>query len=269
MLPHGKPTYPSALALLLAGCTTATAETNDLGTAEEAALTANSLTASALTTNALTADALTADAFLHSALTADALAEGPRLSGALGDPKARSFLKYVVGCALPSGTSFQVVVDGTAYPYEGRTGLAPAWGQTGGSCDASCQAWVSACVLARVNYLGVQVALSIRGEHPALALAPGESSDYPHIEATYYGSVLSPNQVRFACLPPGHTSDERVCGPWIDGCVMKFRGRCDEVCDGAGSSGDYTGCHDLPRGDAGSFPAGAISFPAAVTVYLQ
>ena len=37
----------------------------------------------------------------------------------------------------------------------GSLGLAPQWGMEGGKCDTQCQRWVSACVLSRVDFLGV------------------------------------------------------------------------------------------------------------------
>ncbi|APR85763.1 Hypothetical protein A7982_11112 [Minicystis rosea] len=250
--------------LLLSGCAADLADGDDVGTAELAALTANSLTANALTSSAPMAARLPANA-----LTADGLMHDAEVAAALEDPNARSFLKYVVGCALPAEESFEIVVDGASYTYSGRSGLAPEWGKPGGSCGASCQAWVSGCVLSRVNHLGVTVPLSIRGEHPALALSPGEHDAYPRIEATYYGNVFSTTQTRHACLPPGHATDERVCGPSIHGCVIDFVGSCDWACGPVGASGDYTSCHDAVRGTNGTYPPGTTTFPGSVTVYLQ
>src|SRR5262245_22828632 len=105
---------------------------------QTAALTIdNALTANALTANALTANALTANALTANALTANGLK----------DPLARMFLKYVVSCALPADETLSMSIDGKKYKFEGGLGLAPQWGEAGGTCDASCQRWVSACVL--------------------------------------------------------------------------------------------------------------------------
>ena len=258
-----KLTSSAILALLVSGCGADPGGGEDLGSAELAALTANSLTADALTSSASFAALMTGHA-----LTADGLMHDPALAAELEEPTARLFLKYVVGCALPPEESFDIVVDGALYTYAGRSGLAPEWGNPGGSCDATCQAWVSGCVLARVNHLGVTVPISIRGEHPALALSPGEAAAYPHIEAAYYGNVFSTTQERHACLPPGHTTDERVCGASTEDCVIDIVGSCERACGAPGASGDYTDCHDALRGANGNYPTGTTTYPGSVTVYL-
>src|SRR5438876_30006 len=108
----------------------------DLTNTRSALETENALTANALTANALTANALTANALTANALTANGLR----------DPLGRELLKYVVSCALPDGAGVTVKVDGTTYQFPGSIGLAPDWGRPDGSCDGSCQRWVSACV---------------------------------------------------------------------------------------------------------------------------
>ena len=41
--------------------------------------------------------------------------------------------------------------------------LAREWGVDQGSCSESCQRWISACLLARTNYWGRPVSISLRG----------------------------------------------------------------------------------------------------------
>src|SRR5262245_41526408 len=127
------------LALVSIGAASCGGE-DEIGEAQSAALSANALTANALTANALTANALTANALTANALTANALR----------DPLSRELLKYVVSCALDDGQSVTLSVDGQRYVFPGSLGLAPEWGERRGSCDDSCQRWVSGCVLARV-----------------------------------------------------------------------------------------------------------------------
>jgi hypothetical protein len=240
-----------------------------VGVAREESLTANALTANALTANALTANALTANALTANALTANALTANALTAGALTDPDARSLLKYVVGCALPAGSQIDLTIGGVTYSFEGQLGLAARWGKPGGSCDASCRAWVSGCVLSRVNHLGVPVPISVRGENPQLSSTLVERQSYPRREATYYGDVFSSPQKRYACLSPGATADTRVCGSSLDGCVMTFVGACDDACDGVRGDGSFPNCRSAVRDAHGHFPPGASSYPGSVTVFLQ
>src|SRR5262249_36808993 len=129
------------------------------------------------------------------------------------DPLARQVLKYIVGCALPAGTSIDLTLDGTPYSFPGELGLAPEWGEPGHSCDAECRSWVSGCVLSRVNYLGQPVSISLRGNIHALDPSPEETMAYPSREAAYFGDIFSTPQIRYACVSPGSSLISRVCGP--------------------------------------------------------
>jgi hypothetical protein len=223
----------------------------------ENALTANALTANALTANALTANALTANALTANALTANALT-----ANGLKDPLAREFLKYAVSCALDKGDDVTFRVDGVRYSFPGSLGLAPDWGKTGGSCDGTCQRWVSACMLARVDADGVKREISIRGAHPALLPTRGELRAYPVREATYFGNVFTKGQPRFLCLSPGQTSDERVCGDSLASCPMTVVGSCDDACAFEGLFGGFQLCSDAGKVRRGT------TYAESVTVFL-
>src|SRR3954453_18705167 len=172
----------------------------DLTNTRSALITENALTANALTANALTANALTANALTANALTANALTANALTANGLRDPLGRELLKYVVSCALPDGAGVTVKVDGTTYQFQGSVGLAPDWGRPDGSCDGSCQRWVSACVLARVDAAGVERGISIRGGNTALWPPWHELRDFSHREATYYGNIFSDHEPRYLCL---------------------------------------------------------------------
>ena len=220
-------------------------------------LTTNSLTTNSLTTNSLTTNALTASALTTNSLTTNSLTTNALTASALADPLARELLKYIVSCALPRDAEIDLTVDGVDYAFPGGTGLASEWGQPSGSCGVSCRRWVSACVLARVNYLGVSLPISIRGARHQLASTAAERSDFPHREATYFGDIFVSPQIRRACLSPGQTEIPRVCGPSLDGCVMDVIGSCDEMCDQTRRDGAFTGCGE--RGDGA----------ADITVFLR
>ena len=101
---------------------------------------------------------------------------------------------------------------------------------THGSCDGSCQRWVSACCwpastppgsIARSRF-GVRARRSFR--------APGRSPQYTQREATYFGNLFIPGQPRFLCLAPGQTEDQRVCGDSLADCPMTVVGSCAQDC---------------------------------------
>jgi hypothetical protein len=223
------------------------------GTGEEETTVASALTAdNALTANALTANALTANALTANALTANGLK----------DPLAREFLKYAVSCALPDGADVTFRVDGVRYSYPGSLGLAPEWGRKNGSCDGSCQRWVSACMLARVDAAGVKREISIRGIHPALLPDRGELRSYPDREATYFGNLFIKGQPRFLCLSPDQSSNERVCGDSMTSCPMTVVGSCDDACIFEGVFGGFQLCSDAGRARRGT------TYLESVTVFL-
>ncbi len=162
----------------------------------------------------------------------------------------------------PTAPTSSVKVDGTTYRFPGSIGLAPDWGRLHGSCDGSCQRWVSACVLARVDAAGVKREISIRGDNPALRPAPHELRDYPNREATYYGNIFADQEPRYLCLSPGATSDERVCGASLASCPMTVVGSCDDVCADRGAFGTFQDCRTARRGNRGDV------FAETVTVFL-
>ena len=228
-------------------------------------LTANGLTANGLTANGLTANGLTANGLTANGLTANGLtANGLTANGltALSNPLALQFLKYVVSCALGPEQSLSFTAAGTTHTFPGQLGLAPQWGTAHGSCDGSCQRWVSACVLARVDAAGIDREISVRG--PTLALLPtwSELSQYTQREATYFGNLFIPGQPRYVCLSPGQTEDERACGDSLSDCPFTVLGSCAKDCAFQGLFGDFDFCSD-----GGRFGTGQ-TYLESVTVYL-
>jgi len=226
-------------------------QADDLGEASSALLAENGLAANGLAANGLAANGLAANALDTNGLAANGLA----------DPMAHKFMEYVVSCALPAGHTVTYTQDDATYTFAGSIGVAPEWEQE--SCDGSCQRWVSACVLARLNKLGVHRQISIRGANPALAVTLHEMTDFPVREATYYGNLFQPNQPRYACLPPDATEIPRVCGDSLAGCAVVVPGECRSVCEHAGLFRTYSDCGTEPvTGHA------ADSYAETVTVFL-
>ena len=232
---------------------------------QQPAITANAITANAITANAITANAITANAITANAITANAIT-----ANALKDPNGRLLFKYIVSCALPDTTTIDLTIDNVDYSFQGELGLTPKWGLPGGSCSETCQRWVSACVLARVDYLGTKVNISLRGPHANLAASPSEMAKYTVREGVYYGNIFREpaEQERYACVAPGRKGLPRVCGPTLDGCIVEATGWCNNTCGGTLPSGAFLDCHDSARVN-NQFPPGSENFPTAVTVFIK
>jgi hypothetical protein len=253
--------------LTLSACIAPGEVEESVGEADQASLTTNSLTTNSLTTNSLTTNSLTTNSLTTNSLTTNSLTTNSLTTNALKDPASREVMKYVVGCALPSGTSVDVTVEGVDYSFDGELGLAAEWGRPGGTCGPMCQQWVSACVLSRVDYLGQPLDISVRGLHPALKTSAEETSSYTHREATYYGNIFASSMQLFACLPPGATQIPRVCGPSIDDCVADVVGECADLCVSM-PDGTYAHCRDHEK-VGGQFPPGTAIYQGSITVFLQ
>ncbi len=145
------------------------------------------------------------------------------LSTVASTPDGAAFVDYLVYCALDSTQSFTIGFNS----YYGSVGLVPAW--TTRALTVSERRWVSACILARTNYIGVRQSISIRGTHPALAVAGDEG--YTKEEGGYYGDLFSGNTTRRVCAGPAT----------LDGSIDGYQGRhCAYTGSGGTSLCGYT-----------------------------
>ncbi|HVZ75248.1 MAG TPA: hypothetical protein VHJ20_22880 [Polyangia bacterium] len=250
------------MALWTAACGGTGAGEDGIETQQAALTTTNALSMNALSMNALSMNALSMNALSMNALSMNALSTNALIAPKLSDPLARQFLKYVVSCALPDDQTITMSVDGTTYSFPGGLGLAPEWGQKGGMCDTSCQRWVSACVLSRVDYLAVERPISLRGASPALRTTLKEMIDFPAREATYYGNLWADGAPKFACLSPGQKEIERVCGDSLDNCPMEVVGSCAKACAYQGLTGGFVDCSSTGKARKPEI------FHESVTVFL-
>jgi hypothetical protein len=140
----------------------------------------------------------------------------------------RNVFSYVVSCALPDGDSVSYQVNGTKYTFAGDLGVAPQWKYQ--RCDGSCQRWVSACMLARVNAKGEHVEISMRGANPGLALEKGERKQFTDLEGAYWGNLFERHPVLVGCYPRATPALTRVCGPSLADCPMEVSGPCEDAC---------------------------------------
>ena len=243
-------------------------ETASVASTQQPAITNNAITNNAITNNAITNNAITNNAITNNAITSNAITSNAITSAALQDPNAREVFKYIVSCALPATAQVDLTIDGVDYSFQGELGLTPKWGLPGGSCNNTCQEWVSACVLSRIDYLGQTVPISIRGAHSSLTPTPAEASTYTYREGAYYGNLFKDTPVRDACIAPGRVGLPRVCGPTLDGCAVQAVDYCSNVCTGSAGFGTFMNCADHKRVN-GQFPVGTRFYPTAVTVFLD
>jgi hypothetical protein len=245
-------------------------EEENVGSVQHAKKAWNGLTANGLTANGLTANGLTANGLPLAALTTSAVSLNSTAMAELASSQySRDVFSYIVSCALPATSAVNLTLNSTAYSFPGEIGLAPSW-ETG-ACNASCKSWVSACILARLNYTGGNVHVSLRGDISALATTGDERNDFSYPEATYYGDLFASAPVRYACTIGGSTLIERVCGagssllsPAYTGCIVNVLGDC--------AAGTSPRCVGPDSGD-GSFSACAdpnsTTYPGSITVYRQ
>lgn len=226
------------LMALLVGCVTE----EDLSQMQDGVTSTNKLAANKLAANKLAANKLAAQKLGQGSFTGNALIE---------TADGRDVLTYITRCALtPAQTVTLKASTGTSYTFTGEIGLGSSWLTR--ALTTSEQRWVSACVLARTNYYGVQVDLSLRGNNNVLATVLNELVTYSAPEAGFYGNLFVAGQPEYACLSlqkdlgvgsPSYAL--RQCAvPGADGkttlCGFTYRGLCATAC-GTGAA-PYQNC---------------------------
>ncbi len=253
------------LAVALAGCMVEDLQTDEpeTSTVEEAVTTSNRLASNRLASNRLASNRLASNSLGAAALTSSTLIESA---------DGREVFSYIVKCALPAGKSVAVRDSlGTRYTFAGEIGLAPTWQTT--TPTVSERRWVTACLLARTNYYGVAVQLSMRGAHTALATASTELRTYTVPEGAFYGDLFDPNgQTWFACGTNRWTSTlaadaQRTCTISEDGvttmCGFAYAFFCGSNYDTehakacTGSAAPWASCDGA-----------GVTYPEVISIYL-
>jgi hypothetical protein len=132
---------------------------------------------------------------------------------------ARGQLKYLASCALDDQTILTGVHDGTRFEFPGSMGLAPAWGDR--ELTVTERRWVSACILARTNFFGAPVLISMRaplGVHAVLSPTADELASHTLYEGGFFGDLFLEMPEAYVCVGPDHDADraaqtkrKRVC----------------------------------------------------------
>jgi hypothetical protein len=217
-----------------------------------------------LTVNALSPAAIAASELTTDVLDATSAAE-------MGTTQyARKTLAFAVSCALRDDQSVTFTVDGTEYTDHGAMGMAPGWVSDGLSNSEA--AWISACLLARVNLTSTVVSISARGDAPGLETTTSEEADYQIEEGAFWGNAFVDlgSVAQYSCNGVDQAADDsygdlpyRQCAQWdgvtgsnLSPCGMHYAGLCSDVCS---SSGTYAGC---------SF-SGGTAVSSVITTFLS
>jgi len=168
-------------------------------------------------------------------------------SGLINTASGRELLSYIVSCAYQptqTVTGTMTISPYTQYTFTGQVGLSPLWFK--GALSASDRRWVSACVLARSNYYGTTVNISLQGNHAALAI--DFDQDYGIDEGGFFGDILSGGTSQMgACMGVDQAHDNtqgdlpiRKCAAGQAWCGYTFVGDCNTACTSSGFP--YAGC---------------------------
>jgi hypothetical protein len=227
---------------------------SDVGATRSALIDANAMNANAMNANAMNANGLDSQTLL-----APMLASGPLIFSSLShdardtlvDPGpngdlARQLLQYAASCALAPSQSVDFSwtdADGSTWEESdpGLLSLATDW--TEQALSPWEQDWVSACLISRVNYLGVTVELSSRGPFPGLNVtAESELEAFPMEEGAFFGNIFTSTPVAYACDDVADDANseamDRFCATGyvdasgdVDSCgIIQRLGSCADYC---------------------------------------
>lgn len=216
-----------------------------LGSTESHVESANRLAVNRLAVNRLAVNRLAVNRLAVNRLAVNGMAEASADAEALAaEDGGLELLAYMVSCALPERDSLSVA----GQVLFGSIGLAPQWLDEG--LDVPAQRWLSACLLARVNYFGVEVRLSMRGTAAALSTTAEERAAYGLYEGAFWGDLFggevaeksSCTSALKATAPQTGTMPLRECtvtdaATGLTRCGYTPAGVCEDVCDGPQCAG--------------------------------
>ncbi len=184
------------------------------------------------------------------------------------NPTKREQLKYLASCALAEETEVYTTVEGEEYSFEGSIGLAPQWIDRGLVGEE--ERWVSACMLARTNFFGKTVQISMRApegiEVPSKSLetTPEEIEGFSIFEGGFFGNLFAENPVAYTCL--GDRTAEENADPILQDRV------CTEETDAYDAKERLSNCRFIITGqcsDPESFKVGDEVYKEVIFVYLK
>jgi len=253
------------------GCSGRNSSGSGMGSSQSRLITHNGFTENGLSTNGFTENGFTENGFTENGFTENGFTENGFTENGFtengftenglstmqimeSDPNAVEFVRYAYSCAMRPDQHMILPINGEDVTFDGQLGLAPEWGQEGGTCNDACKKWVSACLLARTNAYGAHVEISLRAPR-SLFLANGDTDSYnrtqylelstssdpsldeptlfPMREGAYFGNIFAtaatPDNTLinapkyYACAGPGSNIPQltkRFCSSQGDGCLV-------------------------------------------------
>jgi hypothetical protein len=145
----------------------------------------------------------------------------------------RTTAAYLVRCALPAGKVLSKADQtGKLYALAGGVGVAPEW-ETG-SCGATCQRWVSACMLALINTTGDHYPVWMVAQSPGVGW--GVDPGYPFQEGAFFGNIFTSPPSAYYCggrdlgITPIPGRIGSVQGPVPYSNIYGTKGYCSKSC---------------------------------------
>lgn len=179
----------------------------------------------------------------------------------------REFIHYLANCALGADVMAYADVAGQHYEFPGALGLAPHWLHR--PLTEAEQRWVSACLLARTNYFGVEVQISLRADpspSPALATTDEERREFTLHEGDFFGNLFADPPVAAVAL--GRATPEQRRDP-----VFQRRVCAAADPDAAPLNGQpLSRCRFIITGDARDADAHTLNgqkYAQYISVYLK
>jgi hypothetical protein len=198
-------------------------------------------------------NALSPTAFAGSALTSSVL--NATNAAAMGQTNSqRKVLAFATTCALDATQSVDFTISGVQYHNAGLMGVAPAW--TSRALTATEAAWVSACIISRVNLTSALVNISARGANAGYDTTIGEVADYQLEEGAFWGNAFTDlgTVEGYSCNGVTQVANDtlgdlplRECAEWdgvtnsnMSTCGFHYAGLCSNTC--TTSTAPYAGC---------------------------
>jgi hypothetical protein len=237
-------TIAFACVLLVGGCSPDDETDTSVINSESPLTGENGISSNGISSNGISSNGLVVDALVNHAISTSSLSNNSTLLSALQATNAagdltRRFFRYLVACALPStaSVSYSWRDDAGIRHTEinpGALNLAPGWAT--GAIDMTGRQWVSACLGARTNALGVNVPISLRAKgNSALQVSSQERTDFAYGEGAFWGDLFadtpfmrscSRDALRAGAATSQYLSQGRTCAT-ATGCgIIKYVGPC-------------------------------------------
>lgn len=166
------------------------------------------------------------------------------------DPAMRKkIMRYLVECALPSGTSVQLLYRGRLETLgHGLYNLGPSL--RAGRMNTIDQERVSGCLLARVNARGELVTVDMFGPYSGFnSGSQAELNEFSYLEGAFYGNIFLATPAAWSCTASAYQVDAcrlRACksnpdGSCNCGVIQLAIGYADRYGQHTGCTGFYGG----------------------------